>query len=59
MKSIMNNYTIQGKDKLGIFTVEYSRDMDELGKAIRNLVEKETNQSTNRKKRSWEIYSTS
>ena len=59
MESITNGHTPQEKDKLGIYTVEYSQNMDELGKTIRDLIEEETKQSTNKKKQSWEICATS
>ncbi len=59
MENKVNNCTTQGKDELGIYTVVYKRDMDDLGKRIKDSITKKVNQSKHQKPTSWEIYSTS
>ncbi len=40
MKKKMENYKEEGKDKWEIFKAEFSHDMDELGKAFKDLTVK-------------------
>ncbi|WP_339813230.1 hypothetical protein [uncultured Imperialibacter sp.] len=40
MKKAMDDYKVEGKEKWESFKTEFSRDMDELGKAFRDLTVK-------------------
>ena len=43
MKVRMDDYKVDGKDKWKMFKTEFSHDMEELGKAFKDLVVKNTN----------------
>jgi len=43
MKLRMDDYEVDGKERWNMFKTEFSHDMDELGKAFKDLVIKNTN----------------